>query len=529
MKFLFALPALAFLAAIAQAQKPEVCAALTTLSLPNTKILTARQIDPASTTALPQDIADTVKSLPAFCRVTAQLSPTADSDIRVELWLPVTWNGSFRGQGNGGFAGNIDHSALARAAAQGYATAATDTGHTGAATDAAWALNHPEKIADFGYRAIHEMTATSQAILQSFYGTPAKHAYFVSCSDGGREALMEAQRFPADYDGIVAGAPAYNWTALLSGAIAGAKALTFTPGSYIPSTKLPAISAAVLNACDASDGLKDGILNDPRACHFNPSVLLCKKAESDACLTRPQIKALQTFYAGVHAADGSLIEPGYLPGAELGPGGWLNWITGKTVGQSDLFAYGHGFFANMVYSDPAWSFQSATVDAAYKKAQQVSAASVNATDTNLTPFFARGGKLILYHGWNDPAIPALGTIDYVTRMTAATPEAAASTRLYMVPGMQHCAGGPGATFFGQFGSFPNAGPDDPQHDVSLALEQWVEHATAPETLIATRYEGAPTASHITMTRPICPYPQAAMYNGTGDPNTATSFTCSAPK
>ncbi|WP_263384323.1 tannase/feruloyl esterase family alpha/beta hydrolase [Granulicella arctica] len=519
--------AFAILTAAAQAQKPEACTNLLHLTIPNTRILTAEPIDPAQ--ALPGDIPAAAKVVPPFCRVTAQLTPSADSDIRMEIWLPLTWNGLFRGQGNGGFAGAIDRNGLARAANQGYATAATDTGHTGSATDATWALHHPEKVIDFGYRAIHEMTVTSQAILQSFYGTPAKHTFFAACSDGGREALMEAQRFPADYDGIIAGAPAYNWTALLTNSLASAKAFTLTPASYIPAEKLPAISAAVLNACDANDGLKDGILNDPRTCHFDPNKLLCKKANGNACLTRPQIKTLQALYAGAHAADGSPIEPGYLPGAETGPGGWTDWITGKALGQAGIFSYGQGFFANMVYSDPAWDFKAVTVDAAYQKAQQLGAPAINATDPNLTPFFTRGGKLILYHGWNDPAIPATGTIDYVTQMTAATPEANASTRLYMVPGMQHCAGGPGATSFGQFGWFPSATPDDPQHDISLALEQWVQTSTPPETLIATHYEAAPGTSPPTLTRPLCAYPQSAKYNGTGDPNTAASFTCSQAK
>nr|WP_246302098.1 tannase/feruloyl esterase family alpha/beta hydrolase [Granulicella arctica] len=480
---------------------------------------------------MPPDLDETVKSLPPFCRVTAQLTPTSDSDIRIELWLPERWNGLFRGQGNGGFAGTIDRPGMSRNVAQGYATAATDTGHIGSTTavDATWALHHPEKIADFGYRGIHEMTVTAQAILRSFYGTPAKHSFFAACSDGGREALMEAQRFPADYDGIIAGAPAYNWTALLTNAISNAQSLALTPASYIPPTKLQAISAAVLAACDAKDGLKDGILNDPRTCHVPSEALLCKQGDADTCLTEPQFKTLQALYAGFHSADGALIFPGFLPGSEVGDGGWTPWITGFTPGQSLLFAFGQQYFSNMVYSDPTWTIHSVNLDEAYAKANQETSASLNATNPNLSPFFTRGGKLILYHGWNDPAISALATVHYYEKMTVATPNASASSRLYMVPGMQHCDGGPGATSFGQFGEHASQGADDPQHNISLSLELWVEKGIAPDVITASHDEGTPTTPKITMTRPLCPYPKFAKYNGTGDPNTAASFTCTLSK
>jgi len=247
-----------------------------------------------------------------------------------------------------------------------------------------------------------------------------------------------------------------------------------------------------------------------------------------SCLTQPQITALKALYAGSHTADGTPIYPGGLPGAELGEGGWSTWITGTALGKSLMFAFGPGFFSNMVYSDPKWDFHTATLDDAYAKANQATAASLNATDPNLKPFFDRGGKLILFHGWNDPAISPLSTIDYYTRMAAATaPQAEASTRLYLVPGMQHCIGGTGATFFGQLGWFPKQGPDDTLHDVGLALEDWVIKGSTPEALIATQYKGGPEPAHATMTRPLCPYPQSATYNGTGDPTTAASFTCTA--
>jgi len=275
------------------------CESLTTLSLPNTTIATA-QIIPAGTFIPPPSPYGSdappanYKNISTFCRVTAEIRPSPDSSIKIEVWMPMTgWNGRYRGQGNGGFAGSISYSELGDAVRRGYATAGTDTGHWGRDGDSAWALGHPEKVIDFGYRAIHEMTLTAKAIIRAFFGKSPEHSYFVGCSDGGREGLMEAQRFPNDYDGIVAGAPANYWTHLLTGAMWVVHATAQDPPSYIPASKIPAISAAVLAACDGQDGLKDGILNDPSHCHFNPDILLCKKSDAHNCLTVPQVAALK--------------------------------------------------------------------------------------------------------------------------------------------------------------------------------------------------------------------------------------------
>ena len=361
--------------------------------------------------------------------------------------------GSFRGQGNGGFAGEIDFRSMGAAVAQGYATAGTNTGHSGGGTDASWALGHPEKVTDFGYRAIHTMTQVAKAAIKAFYGKAPQHSYFASCSNGGRQALMEAQRFPEDYDGILAGAPANFWTHLLTKAVADAQATTLDPASYIPSQKLPAIANAVNAACDARDGVTDGVVNDPRRCHFDPAALLCKERDSDACLTAPQVTALEKLYEGPHDSRGHEIFPGYVPGAEEGDGGWGPWITGPAPGKSLLFAFGTGFFANMVYERADWDYRSANIEQALKAAEEKTAHKLDATDANLTAFKARGGKLILYHGWNDPAISALNTIHYYDSVVSrlGRQETDAFVRLYMVPGMQHCGGGPGANSFGQFG------------------------------------------------------------------------------
>jgi len=365
------------------------CDSLAQLALANTKITLAQSVPAGAFTPPPAPnpmpgMQASYKDLPAFCRVVAEVSPTADSAIKMEVWMPTTgWNSKYQGQGNGGFAGIIGYPALGAAIKRGYAAAGTDTGHTGG--EAAWALGHPEKVIDFGYRGIHEMTLKAKAIIDAFYGNNLQHSYFASCSDGGREALMEAQRFPQDYDGILAGAPANFWTHLLVGAMWITQATTLDQASYIPAAKLPAIGAAVLAACDAQDGVTDGILNDPRQCQFDPGTLLCKGADSNSCLTAPQVTALKKIYAGPDDAAGHQIFPGYMPGAEEGPGGWAPWITGPASGRSLLFFFGTQFFSDMVYEQAAWDYKTFNVDQATKLADAKTARALNATDPNLKP------------------------------------------------------------------------------------------------------------------------------------------------
>lgn len=517
------------------AQAATTCERLAPLALAGAKVTSAETVAAGAFTPpanLPPWLAgdpSTYKKLPVFCRVRAEARPSADSEIKIEVWMPAGgWNGRFRAQGNGGFAGEIDYGGLAAAVGRGYASAATDTGHSASGIDARWALGHPEKVIDFGHRGIHEMTQAAKAALKAFYGKDPERSYFNGCSNGGRQALMEAQRYPGDYDGIVAGAPANFWTHLLTSAIWDAQATTNDGASYIPPAKLPAIARAVNDACDARDGVTDGILNDPRQCRFDPAVLKCRDADAPTCLTEPQVAALQKLYAGARDAQGRRIFPGFLPGAEEGEGGWGPWITGDAPGRGLLFAFGNGFFANMVYGKPDWDYKTANLAEALKAAEDKTARTLDATDPNLKAFRERGGKLVLYHGWNDPAISALNTIDYYDDVVRAMGAAAAGSfvRLYMAPGIQHCAGGPGTGSFGQDGAIPGT---EPRSSLQLALEEWVEKGAAPGTIVATRYVGGPPvgdAKHeVVMTRPLCPYPQAARYNGTGDTKDAASFTC----
>ena len=506
------------------------CERLTQLKVPNASITLAQTV-PAGTYSGPaevftgRDLSRLYKSLPAFCRVEVTAKPTSDSDIKIAVWIPLNgWNGRFQGFGNGGFAGLIDYGQIASAVKLGYAASATDDGHSGSPGDAAWAVGHPEKVIDFGYRGIHEMTRVSKIIIQSFYGSPARHSYFAGCSDGGREALMEAQRYPEDYDGILAGDPANNWVPLISLGVYDAQALTVGPRSYIPPAKLPSISAAVNAACDEFDGVRDGILNDPRQCHFDPATIECKTGEdSDKCLTAPQVAAMKKIYAGLPDSSGHIIFPGYLPGAEDAPGGWSLWITGPAPNGSLNYQLGNSFYAYFVHYRADWDYKTFTVEKDEKLAEDALGRQLDASDPDLKPFASRGGKLVMYHGWNDPAIPALNSVNYFESVRAKLGAKATDSflRLYMVPGMLHCSGGPGADAFGQVGLFTDT---DSGANLRLSLQQWTEVGTAPGPIIASRRDRADW-QHVIMTRPLCPYPQAATYRGTGDTTNAANFAC----
>ena len=501
------------------------CSDLRDLRLPNISIETAEPV-PAGRFNPPSG--KPLDNLPAFCRVAGVLTPTADSNIRFEVWLPAgDWNSKYGGVGNGGFAGSISYSALANNLRRGYATAATDTGHEGEAEDASWAYKHPERINDFGYRGLHETTEIAKTLIKAFYGENAKRSYFDSCSDGGREALMEAQRFPADFDGILAGAPANNWTQMLAAGIGVAQALYGDPKSYIPKSKLPAIGAAVRAACDANDGVKDGILNNPPSCHFDPNVLLCKGQENRNCLTSPQIESLKVLYGTAQQSGAKALFPGYAPGGEDGTGNWDTWIIGPAPGGSSGSFYMTNYFRFMVFNDPKWNPLTASVSEAATKAKAKTGHALDATDPNLAAFNGRGGKLILYHGWNDPAISPYNTINYYgsVRATMGDQTAQKFLRLYMVPGMGHCIGGPGPNRFGQLGTTTAVGP---KHGIYQALEDWVENGQAPGDIVATKWSGDDPGASVEMTRPLCAYPDVAVYKGTGDTNNAASFSCAIP-
>jgi feruloyl esterase len=501
------------------------CDSLAALKLPGTTITSAKTVAAGAFTLPagppPPALASSFKKLPDFCRVEGVLQPSSDSHIEFEVWLPAFgWNGKIQGAGNGGFAGSINYAGLTASVLGGYASSSTDTGHKGDATDARWALGHPEKIVDYGYRAIHETAEKSKAIIRAFYEEDVKHSYFSSCSNGGRQALMEAQRYPADYDGIIAGAPAGSFTHIVASFTWDIQADEVDPASYIPASKYPAIEAAAVAACDARDGVKDGVIDDPTKCDFKPATLLCTGAESAACLTQPQITALEKIYAGPRNSRGEQVYPGFLPGGEAGFGGWPLWVSGSAPGKSLQYAFATQGGANLVYQNAAWDFRNFNLDRDVKIADDTMGGRLNAVDANLKALRDRGGKLILYHGWSDSALAPLATVDYYQSVvTKMGPKVAAEfVRLYMVPGMQHCGGGPGPD---SFGATPSGPKEDPQHSMSATLERWVEAGIPPDKIIATKYAG----KDVVRARPLCPYPQVARYSGTGSTDDAVNFKC----
>jgi Tannase and feruloyl esterase len=499
------------------------CAGIKTLHLPDTTITTAETVS-SGTLEIPD--ATPQHDLPAFCRVAGEFRPTSDSRIGFEVWLPAQgWNGRLLGAGNGGFAGAIWYDELAAYLKRGFAVAATDAGHQAENTDASWAYGHPEKVKDFGWRAIHLTAERAKQILDAYYGKPADKSYFDACSDGGREALMEAQRFPDDYDGILAGAPANSWSTLVTGGAGALQTLTGDPRAYIPPRKLPAIQRASLAACDEPDGTKDGVIDDPSKCHFDPQVLLCKGEDSADCLTQPQINSVKALYSGAKDAQGHLIFPGFTMGDETS---WKQWVTGDDPGASLGARFVRNYFRYIVTGDPTTNILTANMSDLLRQSREKGAPDLDATNSDLSKFAAHGGKLILYHGWNDPAISPLNTVSYVGSVERAVGAQKTETflRLYMIPGMEHCMGGPGASVFGQFGTATSA---EPKYGLFDSLVNWVEKGSPIETVTATKYAAGPDGKmKVTFTRPLCAYPKVAQYKGSGDQNDAASFACVAP-
>jgi feruloyl esterase len=497
----------AVLTAISAPARADSCESLTSLSLPNAVVTAAQSVvagafTPPKRPSLP--IPADYKALPAFCRAAVAVTPVKDSEIKFEIWMPAAgWNGKFVGVGNGGYSGEIWYWAMAEPLARGYATASTDTGHEGGVMDASFAMGHPEKLADFGWRAVHEMTVKSKAITAAFYGRTPRLAYWNGCSTGGRQGLMEAQRFPADYDGIIAGAPANYMTHLSAQTVWVAQAMRKEPGGFIPPDKLPVLHKAVLAACDAQDGVRDGVLEDPTRCRFDPKVVQCQGADGPDCLTAPQVEAVRKIYGGsVNPRTKELLFPGMSPGGELG------WATGVGAVTAEPMALATGIFKYVVFKDPNWDYKTYDFDRDSTRADEVDGGTMNAINPNLKAFFDRGGKLLQYHGWADPGIAPLNSINYynsVGQALGGVNRIQDKYRLFLMPGMNHCRGGDG--------------PD--QFDSLGAMEQWVEGQKAPERLIASRSRNGQTDR----TRPLCPYPQMAIYSGAGNTDDAANFAC----
>jgi feruloyl esterase len=474
-------------------QPGNACAGLTGLRLPHVEITGAAMVPAAS----------------AYCRVEGFAHPTSDSNIGFEVWIPDGWNGRYLQVGNGGFAGVIPERGMVGPVAQGYAVAGTDDGHQDSVnTSARWALGHPEKQIDFGYRALKETTDAAKAIITAYTGRAPRYSYFQGCSDGGREALMEAQRYPQDFDGIVAGDPANHWTHLLTGAVWNSQALTRTPGSWLSPDKLKLIQAEAVKQC----GDEDGVIEDPEGCAFRPAKIRCKNGDVPDCLTDAELTTLGNIYGGPrNPRTGEKILSGFSPGGENGPQGWGRWITGKTQGDKDALIYGFGsnFFSYIVHADPNYDILKMNFDSDVAMTDRKFAPTFNSYSPDLSAFRKRGGKLIQYHGWADPAIPALDSVDYYKTVQARMGDTRGFYRLFMAPGMLHCQGGPGPN---QLATLP-------------AISRWVEQGTAPDHLVATKYQDNDPAKPVERVRPLCVYPARATWDGKGDKSKLESFRC----
>lgn len=441
----------------------------------------------------------TISDLPAFCRVAATLSPVEGSSIGVEVWLPerAAWNGRYVALGNGGFAGSIGTNAMLEPLRRGYVASATDTGHT--SPGGAFLLEEAPRV-DFEDRAVHEMAEESKRLIRQLYGRDQEFAFFNGCSTGGRQALTAAQRYPGDFDGIVAGAPAHYASHLQGQQLFMSRAGNVPGGTPLPSGKLTMVNDAVIAACDLNDGVEDGVIEYPPACSFDPDSLRCAGDTGDACLTPGEATTLASLYRGPTTSQGAPIFPGSVLGSESG------W--GQMTGAQPM-ALAWDIYRYAVFGDPDWSYEEFDAARDIPYAARALEGSMDAADPDLSDLVGRGGKLIIYHGWADPGITPYSSVDYYESVLATMGEGVRdSVRLFMVPGMGHCGGGEGPSTF----------------DMLREIDDWVTSGEAPGRILASRARGG----QIDRTRPLCPYPQMAVYDGSGSTDQAGNFRCQTP-
>jgi feruloyl esterase len=448
------------------------------------------------------------ENTPAFCRIQATLTPTPDSDIKVEVWMPKEgWNGKLVGIGNGVWAGSISYSALAEPLGRGFATVATDTGHAGSGMDATWAIDHREKLVDFGYRAVHEMTVKAKELLAAYYGKQEDKSIWVSCSTGGRQGLMAAYRYPDDFDGISSMAPANPMVGLMIGSLWTGYAAMKDDAHRLAMPDLMASNKAYIDKCDDIDGVKDRIISWPEFCDYDPGVIQCKDGKQSGCLNAPQVEALRDIYGGAkNPRTGELVFAGFPPGSE-------QQVMALTSGPQP-FMVATSYFRDIVFKDPNWNFKSFDYDKDLAASYRAGSDILDVPPDGLSKFFNGGGKLLLSHGWADGLIPAPNTVAFYKTMTAKMDEGKASdsVRLFMVPGMGHCGGGAGPSVL----------------DMLSVIDTWVTEGKAPDRIIASTPADNPmNPDRKQMTRPVCPYPEVAVYKGSGSTDEAGNFVCEA--
>jgi len=499
---------LAFLAGTsAQHHGPDLC-----------NVPRLQPLMPAGTTITAATQIEASGNIPAHCRVDGH-TVSVNNNVNFRVGLPRDWNGKFYFQGVGGLGGTIG--SLNTGLARGYASASTDTGHV--SSDETWWFNREKEI-DYGHRGTHVATVAAKAVTTAYYGRPIYFAYFNGCSNGGRQALMEVQRYPEDFDGVIAGDPATGTSMQIGRAVVYQQMLS-SPDRYLPPAKVEVLSRATVAACDKADGLEDGLVSDPLACDFRPETLLCQNGDGANCLTAGQLATVKAIYSGARTSAGEQVSAPFPMGHEGGRTGWTQWIVGAqapvqqpngTLEYADNAPSGFRLHQqNFAYlalekDDPAFNWRVFNLERDLPRLQVMSEI-LEADNPDLSAFRKHGGKLLMYHGWADPGISALGTLDYYERIVAAAGGQASAdefVRLYMVPGMHHCSGGPG----------PNA------FDMLPVLEAWVERGTAPSRVVASHA----TNGIVDRTRPLCPHPQVARYSGRGSIDDEASFVCQVP-
>ena len=488
---------------IGRATAAGSCVNLTQLSIPQTTITRAESVMAGA--FVPEGVrgsaggrGDSFAGMPAFCRVTLTSKPSTDSDIRIEVWLPESgWNGRLQAVGDGGLAGFIPYSLMAPALAAGYVAAGTDTGHVGGTAE--FMPQHPEKLVDFAYRSTHQLAVAAKAVATAYYSQAPTWTYYNACSGGGRHALTSAQRYPSDFNGIVAGASTWDQARLDTGRIGINLTVNRTVGSRIPAAKYSMVHDAVLQACDGIDGVKDGVIEDPRACRFDYASLTCPGADRPSCLTAAQVasaKVLTTPF--VDPLSGTV-----LLSSHLRPGSELLWAT---LGGPQPLTNSLERVRRFHLKDPSWEFRLDAIGSDLDRAVRGDGGLLASNSYDLKPFFSSGGKLLMWHGWSDPQVPAEHSILYyenVLRTVGA--DAQQSIALFMLPGVSHCGSGPGPDTFDKMGS----------------ITAWVEQGRKPDRIVASHV----TAGQVDRTRPLCPFGTIAHYNGSGSTDDAANFSC----
>lgn len=488
--------ALSFVAA--KADTNATCAGLKGLKLDNATITAAEHVAPGwrPPKSLFTQRDTSVKT--SFCRVAL----TIEKEIKVEVWMPDIWNQRFEAVGNGGLTGAINYPGMAGAVMAGFASASTDTGHENTKTffDTDWVAGHPDRVENFAHRGHHLMAVNAKKIVAAYYGAPAKKNYYTGCSSGGWQGLTEVQRYPEDYDGVVVGAPAKSFVQLQSNVFYTSYVKRMTPGGDMSPEKQKMIVKAMVAKCDETDGLKDGIITDPRLCKFDFNSLLCKAGDGPDCLTKPQIARAKMLYGERKTKKGLPLYPGQPIGVQ--PSSIFTEMSPDPMADTMMIL--------ALKQKPSWTPATFDPDRDIPPMDKELGALLNSDNPDLSAFKARGGKLLMYHGWADPGLPPFVSLDYFHAVQKKVPGADDFVRLFMIPTMGHCGGGDGPNGF----------------DSNSAIVNWVEKNEAPERLIGTHTN--PDGS-IGMTRPLCAEPKVAIYKGTGSPDEADSFICKLPK